>query len=75
MAERLNGQQFRFNGYLPIDNAEKIKAVKQLEQQSAKTIAQNYLLKHHTVITQMLETIIKNCQPQYIIKYCCGYYF
>jgi 16S rRNA (cytidine1402-2'-O)-methyltransferase len=32
----LNGQQFQFTGYLPIDNAERMKALKQLERESVK---------------------------------------
>src|SRR5689334_15908500 len=34
MASGMNGQQFRFCGYLPIDASQRIKAIKDLEQES-----------------------------------------
>lgn len=36
MASGMNGQQFAFHGYLPIDAKEKANAIKQLEQESRK---------------------------------------
>src|SRR6218665_559431 len=36
MASGMNGQQFEFTGYLPIDNGERIKKIKELETASAK---------------------------------------
>jgi 16S rRNA (cytidine1402-2'-O)-methyltransferase len=36
MASGLNGQQFKFNGYLPIDNLARTKAIKELEQESVQ---------------------------------------
>src|SRR5665647_1011738 len=36
MASGMNGQQFEFVGYLPIDNSERIKAIKELEDTSQK---------------------------------------
>ena len=36
MASGMNGQQFQFVGYLPIDTQQRIKAVKDLEAESAK---------------------------------------
>ena len=68
MAGGLNGQQFRFNGYLPIDNAEKIKAVKQLEQQSAKNNCTEIFIETPYRNNQMLETILKNCQPNTLLS-------
>ena len=38
MASGMNGQQFEFVGYLPIDNAARIKKIKELETSSAKNI-------------------------------------
>ncbi len=37
MASGLNGQNFAFNGYLPIDAAQRKKAIKQLEKKSRET--------------------------------------
>ena len=42
MASGMNGQQFEFVGYLPIDNFERIKAIKELELTSQK--------KHSSII-------------------------
>ncbi len=36
MASGMNGQQFKFNGYLPIKDPERNKAIKDLESESAK---------------------------------------
>src|SRR6476469_8153025 len=36
MASGLNGQHFSFAGYLPIEHAERVKKIKQLEEQSSK---------------------------------------
>ena len=36
MASGMNGQQFKFCGYLPIDNLQRIKAIKELEAESAR---------------------------------------
>ena len=36
MASGMNGQQFRFAGYLPIKNPERNNAIKELESESAK---------------------------------------
>lgn len=63
MASGLNGQQFRFNGYLPIDNAERLKSLKQLEQESAKRNCTEIFIETPYRNNQLLETIIKACQP------------
>jgi 16S rRNA (cytidine1402-2'-O)-methyltransferase len=36
MASGMNGQQFKFNGYLPIDNSERKARIKELETESAQ---------------------------------------
>jgi len=63
MASGLNGQQFRFNGYLPIDNAERMKSLKQLEQESARKNCTEIFIETPYRNNQLLETIIKTCQP------------
>ena len=37
MSSGMNGQNFAFNGYLPIDKKEKIKKIKQLENFAKKS--------------------------------------
>jgi 16S rRNA (cytidine1402-2'-O)-methyltransferase len=63
MASGFNGQSFAFHGYLPVDSADRIKKIKQLE-----------LLIHHEHQTQifietpyrnlkLVEDIVKHCNP------------
>ncbi|MEJ7676763.1 MAG: SAM-dependent methyltransferase [Segetibacter sp.] len=50
MASGMNGQQFRFAGYLPIETAARKTALKELENESAKKTARKYLSKRLTGI-------------------------
>lgn len=43
MASGLNGQNFKFNGYLPIDSAERKKKIKQLEIESKQGTTQIFI--------------------------------
>src|SRR4029078_6067359 len=36
MGSGMNGQQFQFNGYLPIDTTQRVRAIKELEAESQK---------------------------------------
>ncbi len=63
MASGFNGQHFSFNGYLPIENLEKIKALKALEQ---KVVQENYtqlFIETPYRNNQMLQSIVQHCQP------------
>lgn len=64
MASGLNGQQFQFVGYLPIDNAEKQKAIKNLESESVKKNCTQIFIETPYRNNQLLETILKTCAPQ-----------
>lgn len=63
MASGLNGQQFRFVGYLPIDNVEKSKSIKQLESDSTKFNSTQIFIETPYRNNQLLETLLKTCQP------------
>jgi 16S rRNA (cytidine1402-2'-O)-methyltransferase len=63
MASGLNGQQFQFVGYLPIDNSEKIKTLKQLESESQRKNCTQIFIETPYRNNQLLETIIRTCQP------------
>ncbi|HMR85766.1 MAG TPA: SAM-dependent methyltransferase, partial [Niabella sp.] len=63
MASGMNGQQFSFTGYLPIDNQQRIKAIKELECESAKKNSTQIFIETPYRNNQMLETLLKNCQP------------
>lgn len=63
MASGLNGQRFQFVGYLPIDNTERIKALRELEASSKKINCTQVFIETPYRNNQLLETIIKNCSP------------
>lgn len=63
MASGFNGQHFCFLGYLPIDNLERIKKIKQIEEESAKKKCTQIFIETPYRNNKMLETILQNCNP------------
>ncbi len=63
MASGMNGQQFQFVGYLPIDNQERIKTIKALEAESAKKNCTQLFIETPYRNNQLLEAIVKNADP------------
>jgi 16S rRNA (cytidine1402-2'-O)-methyltransferase len=63
MGSGLNGQRFQFTGYLPIDNQERIKSLRELEQESVKKNCTQIFIETPYRNNQMLETILKTCLP------------
>lgn len=63
MASGMNGQQFQFVGYLPIDNDQRIKALKDLEQESARKKTTQIFIETPYRNNQLFETITKTCNP------------
>ncbi len=61
MASGMNGQQFEFIGYLPIDNAARIKKIKELESSSAKNDSTKIFIETPYRNNQLLETMLQNC--------------
>ncbi|MBS1732517.1 MAG: SAM-dependent methyltransferase [Bacteroidetes bacterium] len=61
MASGMNGQQFEFIGYLPIDNAARIKKLKELETSSAKNNSTKIFIETPYRNNQLLESILQNC--------------
>jgi 16S rRNA (cytidine1402-2'-O)-methyltransferase len=61
MASGMNGQQFQFVGYLPIDNHERNKAIKELETESKKKNCTQIFIETPYRNNQMLEALLKNC--------------
>jgi 16S rRNA (cytidine1402-2'-O)-methyltransferase len=68
MASGMNGQQFEFVGYLPIDNNEKIKRIKELEASSEKNNSTKIFIETPYRNNQLIETILKTCKPS--TKFC-----
>lgn len=63
MASGMNGQHFQFTGYLPIDNQQRIKAIKDLEAESAKKNCTQIFIETPYRNNQLAEAIVKTCQP------------
>ena len=63
MASGMNGQQFEFVGYLPIDNNERIKSIKELEAASAKNNSTKIFIETPYRNNQLIETVLKTCKP------------
>lgn len=63
MASGMNGQQFRFAGYLPIDSGERTKKLKELEAQSQKDNCTQIFIETPYRNNQLIEAVIKACKP------------
>ncbi len=63
MASGMNGQQFEFVGYLPIDNFERIKTIKELEINSQKKRSSIIFIETPYRNNQLIETLLKTCKP------------
>lgn len=63
MASGMNGQQFRFSGYLPIDNSQRIKVLKELELESTKKNCTEIFIETPYRNNQLIESILKTCNP------------
>ena len=64
MASGFNGQHFCFHGYLPIDNLERIKKLKQLEEESSRNQCTQIFIETPYRNNKMLEAILQHCQPE-----------
>jgi len=64
MASGMNGQQFQFVGYLPIDAQARIKRIRELEAESAKTQATQIFIETPYRNRQLIEAMVKTCRPQ-----------
>lgn len=66
MASGLNGQNFAFNGYLPIDSVDRKKAIKRLERTSKEfNQAQIFIetpYRNDKLLAELARTLTKNCK-------------
>ena len=62
MASGLNGQQFVFHGYLPIDRKEKEKKLRELERQASVSGQTQIFMETPYRNMPLLETIMKTCR-------------
>ena len=63
MASGLNGQQFQFVGYLPIESSQRILRIKELEEESRKKNCTQIFIETPYRNNPLAETIIKTCKP------------
>lgn len=63
MASGMNGQQFQFNGYIPIDAAERVKALKDMEAFSTRKRSTQIFIETPYRNNQLIELICKTCLP------------
>lgn len=64
MASGMNGQQFQFAGYLPIDNNLRSKVIKELETESTKKKCTQIFIETPYRNNQMIESLLKTCNPK-----------
>lgn len=64
MASGMNGQKFQFNGYLPIESAERSRRIKELESQSRKEGSAQIFIETPYRNLSLIESLLKNCQGQ-----------
>ncbi|MFZ1329777.1 MAG: SAM-dependent methyltransferase [Chitinophagaceae bacterium] len=63
MASGMNGQQFQFVGYLPIDAIQRTKKIKELEAESIKKKCTQIFIETPYRNNQLIEALLKNCTP------------
>lgn len=61
MASGMNGQQFRFTGYLPIDMPQRVQAIKELELDSKKKQCTQIFIETPYRNNQLIEVLLKTC--------------
>lgn len=64
MASGFNGQSFTFHGYLPIDKAERVKRIKELEQLAEKNKQTQLFIETPFRNNHLFEDILKNTAAQ-----------
>jgi 16S rRNA (cytidine1402-2'-O)-methyltransferase len=67
MASGFNGQQFAFHGYLPVDNGERIKKIKQLEQEAYRREVTQIFMETPFRNNKMMESLLKVLQPNTLL--------
>ena len=64
MASGMNGQNFRFLGYLPIDMAERANSIKAVEADSMHKDCTQIFIETPYRNNQLMETLLKTCAPK-----------
>lgn len=72
MASGMNGQQFAFHGYLPIDKFERKKAIQKLETDSRNNSCTQIFMETPYRNNQLVEDLVKTCQPSTLLCVACN---
>jgi len=67
MASGMSGQNFAFNGYLPIKNPEKSLQIKMLEKRMQAENQTQIFIEAPYRNAQLLDELLKNCDPQTLL--------
>ncbi len=67
MASGMNGQSFAFNGYLPIDTAERKKAIRQLEKHSRNTGQAQIFIETPYRNNKLMEEFLKSLSGETLL--------
>jgi 16S rRNA (cytidine1402-2'-O)-methyltransferase len=71
MASGLNGQNFAFNGYLPIKKDEKVKVIKSFEKRSFQENQSQIFIEAPYRNNQLIEDITMTCEPNTLLCIAC----
>lgn len=71
MASGFNGQQFCFHGYLPIETHQRLKKIRELEQNAWQKNASQIFIETPYRNNKMLGSLIKICKPQTLLCVAC----
>ena len=64
MASGMNGQKFKFHGYLPVKNELCIKKIVQLEEESARTNQTQIFIETPYRNQKLFEMLVQNCRDE-----------
>jgi 16S rRNA (cytidine1402-2'-O)-methyltransferase len=64
MASGLNGQNFTFNGYLPIDGAERKKAIQRMEEEAFRKGTTHIFIETPYRNEPLLKSLLENCRAE-----------
>jgi 16S rRNA (cytidine1402-2'-O)-methyltransferase len=63
MASGFNGQQFIFHGYIPIQNADRIKKIKQMDDKAIRSKETQIFMETPFRNLKMMSDLLANCSP------------
>jgi 16S rRNA (cytidine1402-2'-O)-methyltransferase len=67
IASGFNGQNFAFNGYLPIDKNARVKKIKELESKAMREDQTQIFMETPFRNMQLLQDILNNCKPSTLL--------